>query len=266
MLEELFGNAHPIIGVVHLLALPGSARWEGQTESIYQRAEQEAVALATGGVDAIIVENFFDAPFTKGRVDAATVSAFSIAVKRIMALVDVPIGINCLRNDGLSGLAIASTTGAQFIRVNVFTGVMATDQGIIEGIAHELLLYRKLLQAQKKVKIFADILVKHGSPVGIHNDVREHAKDAIIRGQADAIILSGQATGSAADVAEMQAVREVFPHFPMLVGSGCDATNIKSMLSIADGAIVASSLKREGILQNPVDVERVRTLVNTAKS
>src|ERR1700722_4239337 len=135
LLKELFGTEKPIIGVVHLLPLPGSARWDGQIEPICRRAEQEAVALATGGVHGIIIENFFDAPFTKHRLDAATISAFTIAVKRVMSLCHLPIGINCLRNDGLSAMAIAATTGAQFIRVNVFTGAMLTDQGIIEGQA-----------------------------------------------------------------------------------------------------------------------------------
>src|SRR5271168_4813037 len=151
MLEELFGTTHPIIGVVHLLPLPGSPRWDGQIEPICQRAEQEAVALTTGGADGIIVENFFDAPFKKDRLDPATVAAFALAVKRVMALCDVPIGINCLRNDGLSAVAIAVATGAQFIRINVFTGAMVTDQGIIEGQAHDLLMYRRLLQAHKRI-------------------------------------------------------------------------------------------------------------------
>src|SRR5271154_5146961 len=107
MLKTLFGTDKPLIGVIHLLPLPGSVRWDGQFSPIYERAEQEAIALATGGIDGIIVENFFDAPFTKGRLDAVTISTFTLAVNRIMALTNKPIGINCLRNDGLSSLAIA---------------------------------------------------------------------------------------------------------------------------------------------------------------
>jgi len=266
MLEELFGTKHPIIGVVHLLPLPGSPRWDGQIEPICQRAEQEAVALTTGGADGIIIENFFDAPFKKDRLDPATVAAFALAVKRVMALCDVPIGINCLRNDGLSAVAIAVATGAQFIRINVFTGAMVTDQGIIEGQAHDLLMYRRLLQAHKRIKIFADVLVKHATTFGTGSDIELAAKDACERGLADALIVTGSQTGQSAELDDLRRVRKALPQIPILVGSGCSKENINSLLEIADGAIVASSLKREGIIENPIDVDRVNSLVAAARS
>ncbi len=265
MLEKLFGTAKPIIGVVHLLPLPGSPRWDGQIEPILQRAEQEAVALTTGGVDGIIVENFFDAPFRKSKLDPATVATFTLAVKRIMALSELPIGINCLRNDGISALAIAIATGAQFIRVNVFTGAMVTDQGIIEGEAHELMMYRRSLLAQKKVLIFADILVKHATTMGMDADIELAAKDAVHRGLADALIVSGRQTGESASLDDLRHVRLSLPYTPLLVGSGCAKDNIKELFGIADGAIIASSLKREGIIHNPIDVDRVKTLVTAAQ-
>ena len=164
MLKSIFGTDKPLIGVIHLLPLPGSPRWDGRIDSICERAEQEAIALTTGGADGIIIENFFDAPYKKEHLDAVTISAFTLAVKRVMSLTNKPIGINCLRNDGISALAIAVATQAQFIRVNVFTGTMVTDQGLIEGNAHDLLLQRQYLVADKSIKIFADILVKHASP------------------------------------------------------------------------------------------------------
>jgi len=266
VLEEVFGTKKPIIGVVHLLPLPGSPRWGGQIEPICARAEQEALAFASGGVDGIIVENFFDAPFTKGRLDSATVCAFTLSVKRVMALCELPIGINCLRNDGLSALAIAATTGAQFIRVNVLSGAMVADQGIIEGQAHELMLYRRSLQAEKKIKIFADVLVKHASPLGASNDIGLIAKDTHFRGLADGLIVSGFATGSAPALTDLQAVRDAVPNVPLFAGSGCSKDNIQKIFGIADGAIVASSLKREGLIENPVDVDKVRTFVKIAKA
>lgn len=266
MLEEIFANRKPIIGVVHLMPLPGSPRWDGQIETICARAEQEAVALASGGADGIIIENFFDNPFTKGRLDTATVCAFTVAVKRVMALCPLPIGINCLRNDSLSALAIAATTGAHFVRVNVLSGAMLTDQGIIEGQAHELMLLRRNLMAQKKVKILADILVKHATPLGITNDIGLIAEETLRRGLADALIVTGLATGLAPALDDLKRVRHALPDCPIIAGSGCNKDNIGEILSIADGAIVASSLKREGIVENPIDVDRVRTLVKIAKS
>lgn len=142
-------------------------RWGGSLKTVIERAEQEATALAAGGVDGLIIENFFDAPFTKQQVDPAVVSAMTLIVDRIKNLVVLPIGLNVLRNDAHSALAIATCVNAQFIRVNVLTGVMATDQGIIEGQAHELLRYRRELGSE--VKILADVLVKHARPLGTPN-------------------------------------------------------------------------------------------------
>jgi len=140
-LYKLFKTRKPIIGVVHLLPLPTSARWGGSLKAVIDRAEQEATALASGGVDALIVENFFDAPFTKNHVDPAVVSAMTLAVQRIQNLVTLPLGLNVLRNDAESAMAIASCVKAEFIRVNVLTGVMDTDQGLIEGRAHQVVKY-----------------------------------------------------------------------------------------------------------------------------
>lgn len=265
MLLDLFGTEKPVIGVIHLLSLPGSARFEGSMESICLRAEQEAAAYATGGAHALIIENFFDAPFTKGRVDTATACAMSIVIKRVTAICELPIGVNVLRNDALTGMAVAATTGAQFIRVNVLTGAMVTDQGIIEGNAHELLLYRKHLSAHKNVRILADIMVKHASPVSFGQTLESTAKDTVHRALADGIIISGEATGAAPTLEDLAAARSAVPKTPIFIGSGCNKENIRSLLGIADGAIVASSLKRQGILENPVDVERVRSLTSELK-
>lgn len=135
---------------------------------------------------------FFDAPFTKDKVDPAVVSAMTLIVDRIMSLVMLPIGLNVLRNDAQSGMAIASCVGAQFIRVNVYTGVMATDQGVIEGKAHEIQRYRRELG--QDIAIFADVLVKHARPLGTPN-LTSAVTDTIHRGLADGIILSGWSTG-----------------------------------------------------------------------
>jgi uncharacterized protein len=193
-LKQIFQTNRPIIGVVHLLPLPTSARWGGKLKQVFDRAEQEATALAAGGVDGIIIENFFDAPFAKDQVDPAIVSAMTLIVDRIMNLVTVPVGINVLRNDSKAAMAIASCTNAQFIRVNVLTGIMATDQGLIEGQAHQLLRYRRELGSD--VAILADVLVKHARPLG-NPDLTTAVKDTIERGLADGVIISGMATGNA---------------------------------------------------------------------
>ncbi|PSB58156.1 photosystem I biogenesis protein BtpA [Chamaesiphon polymorphus] len=261
-LKQIFNTTQPIIGVVHLLPLPTSARWGGSLNAIIDRAEQEAVALVSGGVDGIIVENFFDAPFPKSRVDPAVVSAMTTVVSRLMQLVSAPIGINVLRNDSLSAMAIASCTGAAFIRVNVLSGVMATDQGLIEGCAYELLRYRRELGTN--VKILADVLVKHAQPLSC-SDLTTAVGDTIDRGLADAIILSGLATGKPPSLEDLQIAKAAAGDVPILVGSGADCNNINSLMQFADGAIVSSSLKRQGKIENSIDPIRVSQFVEAMR-
>lgn len=261
-LNQIFKTPNPIIGVVHLLPLPTSPRWGGSLKAVLDRAEQEATALASGGVDGIIVENFFDAPFTKEQVDPAVVSAMSLIVHRLMHMVTVPIGINVLRNDAHSALAIATCTRAQFIRVNVLTGVMATDQGLIEGRAHELLRYRRELGSD--VKIFADVLVKHARPLSSPN-LTVAVQDTIERGLADAIILSGWATGSPPSLEDLELASAAAHGTPVLIGSGADWENIPSLMQAADGVIVSSSLKRQGRREQPIDPIRVSRFVEATR-
>jgi membrane complex biogenesis BtpA family protein len=229
---------------------------------VIERAEQEATALAAGGVDGLIIENFFDAPFTKQQVDPAVVSAMTLIVDRIKNLVVLPIGLNVLRNDAHSALAIATCVNAQFIRVNVLTGVMATDQGIIEGQAHELLRYRRELGSE--VKILADVLVKHARPLGTPN-LTTAVQDTIERGLADGVILSGWATGSPPSFEDLELAVAAAKGTPVFIGSGADLDNIGRLLPAADGVIVASSLKRHGKITEPVDPIRVSQFVETAR-
>ncbi len=254
-LTQIFKTANPAIGVVHLLPLPTSPRWQGDLRSVIARAEQEATALASGGVHGLIVENFFDAPFAKSQVDPAVVSAMTLVVQRLSALVPLPIGLNVLRNDACSALAIASCTDAKFIRVNVLSGVMATDQGLIEGDAHRLMRYRRELGTD--VKILADVLVKHAQPLG-RPSVTTAVQDTIHRGLADGVIVSGTATGHAPTVEDLVRARDAAGGTPIFVGSGATVDNIEHLVPAADGVIVSSSLKRKGQIEQPVDPIRTR--------
>lgn len=259
-LTQIFETTHPVIGVVHLQPLPTSPRWGGSLQAVIDRAEQEATALASGGVDGIVVENFFDAPFVKNRVDPAVVSAMTVISKRLMSMVPVPIGLNVLRNDALSALAVAACVGAPFIRVNVLTGAMVTDQGIIEGQAHALMRYRRELGCD--VKIFADVLVKHASPLGPLS-LEAAVNDTIERGLADAIIVSGGATGQSPSITDLKTAMEAAGDTPVLIGSGATLDNIPELIQYANGTIVSSSLKRKGHIEQPIDPIRVRQFVES---
>jgi membrane complex biogenesis BtpA family protein len=261
-LKQIFKTPNPVIGVVHLQPLPTSPRWGGNLKTVISRAEQEATALASGGVNGLIVENFFDAPFARDRVDPAVVSAMTLVIERLTNLVTLPIGVNVLRNDAHSGLAIATCANASFIRVNVLSGVMATDQGLIEGQAHQLLRYRRELGSD--VKIFADVLVKHGHPLGGAN-LKTAVEETIDRALADAIIISGLSTGSPPDLADLELARSSAKNTPVFIGSGANWENISSLISAADGVIVSSSLKRQGKIDQPVDPIRVSQFVEATK-
>ncbi|MEB3120628.1 MAG: BtpA/SgcQ family protein [Snowella sp.] len=261
-LNQIFPTKNPIIGVVHLLPLPTSARWGGSLKAVIERAEQEATALAAGGIDGIIVENFFDAPFTKDQVNPAVISAMTLIVDRIMNLVVVPVGLNLLRNDAKGALAIASCVNAQFIRVNVLNGIMATDQGLIEGNAHEILRFRRELGSD--IAIFADVLVKHARPLGTPN-LTTAVQDTIERSLADAVILSGWATGSPPTLEDLELATAAAKGTPVLIGSGANWDNIGQLMQAADGAIVASSLKRQGMIHETIDPIRVAQFIEAAR-
>ena len=265
-LAEVIGlpasNARAVIGMVHLRALPGSPRWDGDMAALLRAALADARALAEGGADAVLVENHGDVPFTARRVDAATVAGMAVAVAEIRRAVPLPIGVNVLKNDVRSALAVAAATGARFVRVNVHVGAVAADQGIIESDAHDTLRYRRLLGAD--IAILADVQAKHGLPLA-PMPIEQAARDCYARGLADALVVSGVATGEPTPMADLKRVRGAVPEAPLLVGSGASPETVAELLSVADAVIVGTSIKRDGRLANPVDVERVRRLVAAAR-
>jgi membrane complex biogenesis BtpA family protein len=246
-----------LIGVVHLLPLPGSPRWQGNLEQLIEFAVNDADSYQRGGADAVCIENFGDVPFTKSRVAPETIAAMAAAGRAIRAAIKLPVGFNVLRNDARSALALCAACGGSFIRVNVHTGAMLTDQGIIEGDAYETLRYRARLCPN--VEILADVHVKHAVTLGNWSlDIA--ARDTLERGLADALIVTGTGTGEATNISDLETVRRACPTAKILLGSGVTAENIHNY-SQADGFIVGSSLKTEGKLANPVDPQRVAKLV-----
>jgi hypothetical protein len=247
----------PVIGVVHLRPLPGSPRWNGNLESVIDRALADAKSYVRGCVDAVIIENFGDAPFTKTIVGPETVAAMTAAGSAVRAAINIPIGFNVLRNDARSALALCAACGGSFVRVNVHTGAMITDQGIIEGDAYNTIRYRERICPD--VHLFADIHVKHAVPLGDFT-IEDSARDTLERGLADALIISGTGTGVAADIGDVERVRWACPKAKILLGSGVTVENAREFLQFADGVIVGTSLKVAGKLDNPVDPRRVAAL------
>jgi membrane complex biogenesis BtpA family protein len=252
-----------VIGMVHLLPLPGSPRFGGHLAEVVQAAVRDAEILAQGGVHAVMVENFGDVPFLPGRVQSHTVACLTAVACALRARVDLPLGINVLRNDGVSAVAIALASGASFIRVNVLSGARLSDQGLLQGIAHELLRERSLLRAEH-VAIWADVDVKHSAPLALR-PLEAEVHDTLDRGLADALIVSGEGTGLATDLNKVRKVKTAARQAPVLVGSGVTVQSVRDCLEIADGVIVGTALKHEGQVMAPVDLQRVRALVQAAR-
>lgn len=247
----------PFVGMVHLLPLPGAPAFT-DLDRVERAALADARALCEGGADALLVENFGDAPFYPDRVPPVTVAAMTRLVLRLREASALPVGINVLRNDAAAALSVAVATGASFLRVNVLTGARVADQGILQGRAHELLRLRRELGADH-VRILADVDVKHSAPLGAM-PLEQEVADCLHRARADAVVVSGSGTGGAIDPATLEAVRRSAGESPVLAGSGVTPETISALAGKVDGYIVGTWLKQEGRVERPVDPERVRRL------
>jgi uncharacterized protein len=261
-----------LIGMVHLGPLPGSPASGQPLSEIIRRACDDARVLAEAGFDAVLVENFGDAPFRPTCVDPHTVACMTVAIRAVREAVALPIGVNVLRNDAMSAIAIATVCGAAFVRINIHTGVYATDQGIIEGRADETLRYRQQLAGggsggpvMPVPAIFADVHVKHASPL-LQQPIGQAAEEAAYRGRADGLIVSGQATGKPTDIADLQAVRRAVPDRLVYVGSGATVENVAPLLAVADGVIVGTAIKQDGVTTAPVDPARAAAFVKATRT
>lgn len=249
-----------LIGVVHLPALPAAPNAELDVATIRQRAVEDSLTLEKAGFSAVILENFYDAPFRRGRVDAETVAAMSVIVAAVVDALGVPVGVNVLRNDGLSALAIAAATGAGFIRVNILAGAAVTDQGLIETEADELLRRRASLGID--VAILADVDVKHATSLDTRAlDIR--AQDLVLRSGADAVLVTGTATGGAVDLEQLATVAESIDA-PTLAASGTDVGSIQDILARSSGALVGTALKDPST--GRIDAKRSREFIEAARS
>jgi membrane complex biogenesis BtpA family protein len=256
--RDLFQTDKPVIGMLHLPALPGAPGSAGTIDSIREHVRRDLDTLIAGGAHGVIIENYGDVPFFPTTVPSHVVAIMTALAADVRGQTDIPMGINVLRNDGRSALAIAHAVGAQFIRVNVLCGARVTDQGIISGIAHDLLRDRAMLRAD--VAILADVDVKHSAPIAPRPLVDE-VGDTLERGLADALIVSGAGTGKRTDLSHLREVKGAAGAAPVLIGSGADPEAIPGYLPYCDGFIVGTWIKTRGV----VDPAKVRQVVIAAE-
>jgi membrane complex biogenesis BtpA family protein len=249
------------IAVIHLPALPGAPEAAHLKPAVAltrakKWAVEEARVLEKAGFDGIIIENFGDAPFYKTEVKSETIAAMAVIAAAIKETCKLPLGINVLRNDAFAALGIAASTGADFIRVNVLSGVAATDQGLIEGLAAELIRERIRLNASS-VKILADVHVKHAKSLS-SSSLTLAIEETAGRGGADAVIISGDTTGRAPDMKIITEAVQAAKHMgvPVYIGSGANPENISTFPSELR-IIVGSTLRKGGKAGAALDGKRI---------
>ncbi len=264
-LADIFGTSKPVIGMVHAWPMPGAPGYDGKgVDAIVEHAVQDARAVEQGGCDGLIVENMWDIPFRAGpHIQPESIAAHAVVARAVRDAVRIPMGINLVHNGGVALLGIAIASGAQFIRVCMFTGAGVWDAGSIdEGCAADLMRRRKDLGAEH-IKILADVDKKHSVRFpGI--DLATHIEWTRFFG-ADGMIVSGRMTGDAPALDKVREAKRLAGDTPILLGSGTDAANVGAFLSVADGIIVGSSIKEQGDICRPIDVERVRAFVRAAR-
>lgn len=235
----------PLIGMIHLRPLPGSPRFDGRMDAVIAAAARDLHALQAGGVDGVLIENYGDVPFEPGPVGPETVAAMACVLERLRPTLRVPFGFNVLRNDVRSALGLCAATGGAYVRVNVHVGAMVTDQGVIQGRAHETL--RERARIAPWVRIWADVGVKHAAPLAARPLVQE-AEDLWARGLADAVILTGAATGQPIDAATPAEIKRRLPRVPLIAGSGVSRANLAAFAPWCDAFIVGTALKCRGAI------------------
>jgi len=242
-----------LVGVIHLPALPGSPRSELDAAACAAAAGADAATLASAGYDAIIVENFGDAPFFAERVPPITIAAMTACALEVRRRApSLALGINVLRNDAETAVAIAAATGAAFVRVNVHSGARVTDQGVIQGRAAETLRLRRALGAQA-VQIWADVDVKHSAPLGGQTSLEQEVHDVVERGLASSVLVTGEGTGRAVDEAKLGRVRAAAGDAKVLVASGATIGALPSLSKLSSGVIVGTALRASGRPGGPID-------------
>ncbi len=260
---RLFARAKPIIGMIHVGALPGTPGNELTLEKIVAAAMREAKIYRAAGLDGVALENMHDVPYLRGAVGPEIVAAMSIIGQAVKAEFGGVTGIQILAAANCEAVAVAHAAGLDWVRAEGFAFAHVADEGFIDSCAAELLRYRKQIGAEK-VQVWADIKKKHSShaiTADISLGETAHAAEFM---RADAVIVTGPVTGQAPQPAD---VKEAKSHcaVPVVLGSGMDADNIEKFMAAADGFIVGSAFKRGGHWKNPVDAAMVKKFMKSAE-
>jgi len=256
----LFNTSTPVIGVIHVGALPGTPRGEKSVAELVRQAQEEARVYRECGVDGVIIENMHDVPYLKGEVGPEIVAAMTAIGGEVKVECGLPVGIQILAGANIEAMAVAHAAGLDFIRAEGYAYAHVADEGIIQASAAKLLRYRKMIGAER-VQVWADVKKKH-SAHAITADVSlgQTAETVEFMG-ADCVIVTGSVTGEAPQVADVKEAK-THCHLPVFLGSGISDSNIDQFYNEADGFIIGTYFKVDGLWSNTIDPTRVTHFIN----
>jgi hypothetical protein len=260
IVTSLFSHSKPVVGVIHVGALPGTPRGVMSVAELVRQAEEEARIYRECGIDGIIIENMHDVPYLKGAVGPEIVAAMAIIGTEVKNECGMPVGVQILAGANIEAMAVAHAAGLDFIRAEAYAYAHVADEGIIEASAAKLLRYRKMIGAER-VQVWTDVKKKH-SAHAITADVSlgQTAETVEFMG-ADCVIVTGSVTGEAPKVADVQEAKN-HCHLPVFLGSGISEANIEQFQNEAEGFIIGSAFKIDGLWSNTVDPNRVTQFVH----
>ena len=259
LIKRVFGVTKPVIGMVHILPLPGTPDYQGDDALIINQAIEEALLYQAAGIDGLIIENMHDLPYLKRTVGPEITAFMTIIGHEIKRRTDLPCGIQILAGANQASLAVAKAAQLDFIRAEGFVFGHVADEGFMEADAGALLRYRKQIEANT-IPIFTDIKKKHSAhSITSDVDLFETAKAAAFF-KSDALIVTGKATGDEANVDAIKKLK-LTSTLPLLVGSGITIDNISKFYPFCDGLIVGSWFKEEGHWLNRLDEQRIMKMM-----
>ena len=263
-MTKLFSRNKPVIGVIHVGALPGTPRSSQTVSELIASAKHEAQLYREAGVDGVMIENMHDVPYLRGEVGPEIVAAMTAIAVEVKGECRLPVGVQLLAGANSEAMAVAHAAGLDFIRAEGYAYAHVADEGLIQASAARLLRYRRMIGATN-VQVWTDVKKKHAAHA-ITADVTlgETAETVEFMG-ADCVIVTGSATGKPPSIAD---IREAKTHctLPVFLGSGITANNIAEFYNEADGFIIGSTFKVDGLWSNTIDPARVTSLLNTIKA
>jgi membrane complex biogenesis BtpA family protein len=230
-------------------------------EGVLECARQDLRALQTGGVDAVMFSNEASLPYLT-KVEPITTVTMARIIGELRREITVPFGVNVLW-DPIASIDLAVATGALFVR-EIFTGVYASDFGLWDTNCGEAVRHRQRVHGGR-VKLLFNIVPEAAAYLGDRN-ISDIARSTVFNARPDALCVSGLTAGVETSAAVLKRVKDAVPDTPVFANTGVRLENVREQLAIADGAIIGTAFKRDGHIRNPVDVERVKTLMRDVRA